>query len=169
MKTLNDILHQSKYKDCNVKIGSKGGSSFYYCGKANPLYSIPLLKNIWKNLLEQNIKAKENLEKRLANLDNIYIERFNLSKKYARNLTDLQKKLDKDKKYEQVIIPKKIASIQYDIDTPILKRPIKEISLGISPDEKPCWIIYVKGNEKGNYWTIKEYNCKRKNYEFGKI
>ena len=103
------------------------------------------------------------LNRRLKNLDKIYDDIIEKAK--ARETKDFDKyllKLLKKKNSEKSSLPKKIASVEYDIATHLLDRPVMEIVEGISPDEKPCWIVYVKGNENGDYWTVKEYEKKNK-------
>lgn len=163
-KTLSELLTEDKrYTKVNVKIGSRNGSSFWYCGKGNPIYSIPAIRNARTNLLRQSKGILCQLEYRLKNLDKIYQETLiNSRKRKMKNREDYEKKLEIKKQREKITLPKKIASVQNDIDTHLLDRQVMEVVNGLSPDEKPCLIIYVKGNEKGAYWTIAEYNKRRK-------
>lgn len=161
-KTLKQLLHEKKYQKVNVKIGSKSGSSFFYCGKAQTIWSFPDIKREREKLLRQSHKLKNALLKRLNNLDKIYEETYYKAKKRGiKNEPLYLKKLTKQKENERKKLPQKIESVQYDIDTPLLDRPVLEIVKGISVDESPCYIVYIKGNERGNYWTIQEYMKRR--------
>ena len=53
----------------------------------------------------------------------------------------------KEKEFAE--LPNLISSVEYDILTPFIDRPVVEVIKGISPDEQPCYVIYVQGNEKG--------------------
>ena len=162
-KTLGTLLKERKYQNCNVKIGSKGGSGFWYCSKASQYHSTPLINMERESLIRQSKNTLALLNRRLKNLDKIYDDIIEKAK--ARETKDFDKyllKLLKKKNSEKSSLPKKIASVEYDIATHLLDRPVMEIVEGISPDEKPCFIIYVKGNENGDYWTIKEYEKKNK-------
>jgi len=162
-KTLGTLLKEKKYQNCNVKIGSKGGSGFWYCSQASQYHSIPLINMERESLIRQSKNTLALLNRRLKNLDKIYDDIIENAK--AREIKDFDKylfKLLKKKNSEKSSLPKKIASVEYDIATHLLNRPVMEIVEGISPDEKPCWIVYVKGNENGDYWTVKEYEKKNK-------
>ena len=116
-----------------------------------------------ESLIRQSKNTLALLNRRLKNLDKIYDDIIEKAK--AREVKDFDKylfKLLKKKNSEKSSLPKKIASVEYDIATHLLDRPVMEIIEGISPDEKPCFIIYVKGNENGDYWTVKEYEKKNK-------
>lgn len=163
-KTLEELLQESKYNKCNVKIGSKQGSSFWYCGKGNLTFSLPEIKKARIKTLAQNKKNMKSLIYRLEHLEEIYEETIRQAKKKGiKRFDEYVNNLMKCKEREYKLLPKRIESYQYDIDTHLLDRPVLEVVYGISPDEKPCWIIYVKGNEKGAYWTIEEYNKKKEN------
>lgn len=166
-KILNEILKDKKYQKTNIKVGSKSGSGFWYCGKGNLAYSLPEIKKARERLLKQSKGTLYQLQFRQSHLDEIYVETLKKAKKKGiKNLEEYQKKLNINKERERALLPKKIASIEYDVAIGLLDRPVMEVVEGISPDEKPCWIIYVKGNEKGSYWTIAEYNKRRKiNYD----
>lgn len=155
MKTLNEVLKSCKD---NVKVGSYSGSSFYYCGKGGNV-AIATLKGLNRDIKKTNIKTKLSLEYRLANLDKIYEKQIKeqIKSGKVKDVKQYKESMMKQKERERKHLPTKIASYEYDIATHILNRPLVEMRNGISPDEKPCKIIYVKGNEKGKYWTIKEY------------
>ena len=140
--TLEELLMQSKYQTCNVKIGSKQGSSFWYCGKGNIAYSITDIKKIRQRLLEQSHNQLKAFTYRLEHLDEIYEETFKEQlKKGIKNVESYKTNANIRKENERHLLPKKIESIEYDIHTHLLDRPIQEVVEGISPDEKPCWVI----------------------------
>lgn len=162
-KTLNEVLKDTKYQKANIKVGSKSGGCFWYCGKGNLAYSLPEIKKVRERLLRQSKGTLFQLQYRQKYLDKIYDDTLKAAQKRGiKNFEEYQKKLNNKKEQERALLPKKIASVEYDIAIPLLERPVQEIVAGISPGEKPCWIIYVKGNEKGAYWTIAEYNKRRK-------
>lgn len=162
MKTLNELLKEKKYKECNVKIGSKNGSGFYYCGKANLIYSLKELERANEKLYRQNTNVISQLTKRYNQLDQIYNATIEKAKKRNIKNWDLYiAKLNKKKAIEQKRLPKLISDIKNDRSIHILDRVVKEIVVGISPDEQPCYVVYVSGHEKGMYWTIAEYNKRR--------
>lgn len=162
-KTLIELLKETKYQNANIKVGSKSGSSFWYCGKGNLAYSLPEIKKARERLLKQSKGTLTQLQYRLNHLDKIYDDTLKKAKKKGvKNFEEYKKNLNIKKERERALLPKKIASLEYDIAIDLVNRPVQEVVFGISPDEKPCWIIYVKGNEKGAYWTIAEYNKRRK-------
>ena len=162
-KTLNELLQDKKYQKANIKVGSKGGSSFWYCGKCNLAYSLPEINKAREKLIRQSKGTLHQLQYRKKHLDELYDETLERAKKKVKNFAEYKKKLEIKKERERALLPKKIASVEYDINVHLLDREVKEVVYGISPDESPCWIIYVKGNERGAYWTIAEYNKRRKN------
>lgn len=164
-KTLIELLEDKKYQKANIKVGSKSGSSFWYCGKGSVACSIPDIKKMNGRLLKQSKGTLYQLIYRQEHLDELYEEIFNKAKKKVKDIEEYKRKLEIKKERERLSLPKRIASVEYDIATPLLNREVREIVYGISPDESPCWIIYVKGNEKGFYWTIEEYNKRRKTYD----
>ena len=80
-KTLGEILQENKYQTCNVKIGSKQGSSFWYCGKGNIAYSLPEIKKARASTLAQSHRTLTNYIYRLENLDKIYDDTIKKAKK----------------------------------------------------------------------------------------
>lgn len=169
MKLLKDLLNEKKYQKVNVKIGSKQGSCFWYCGEGDLALSLPEINNANIIHKERSKNKLEQLKYRLEHLDKIYeaiIEETrqrmikNPKKCKVKDFDKYVKKTLKTKELERASLPKKIESVCWDIETDFLDRPVQEVVKGISPDEAPCYIIYVKGNEKGNYWTIKEYKDK---------
>ena len=163
-KTLRQILEEKKIKNCNVKIGSKEGSSFWYCGKAKLLYSEPILNEINLELIRQDKTLLKEWKYRYDHLDHIYENIIKQAKEDIRNgnkkVKDFNayvKTLMDKKEKERKRLPIRIKDIKKDIEVHILNRKVEEIVKGISPDEHPCWVIYIKGYEKGKYWTIKEF------------
>lgn len=160
-KTLESVL---KNLNCNIKVGSKQGSSFFYCGTIGGLYHD--LDKVEQTLNAYNNGLIKALEQRLKSINSIYKERFenwvdrcNKTKIY---LTEQDKekewaKLTELKEKEKLSIPRKIEAIRKHLNKPLLERNVLEMVDGISVDEKPCKIIYVSGHEKGAYWTINEY------------
>lgn len=173
-KTLKEVLEDKRIKNGNVKIGSIYGSSFFYCGKASKRYVMSDLFYIEKELKRNSKAFKSSLETRLKILDKIYEWRFKEHlKKVGKSLKEIDsernskfyKALMKEKEKERKTLPLKIESVQHDIDTPLLNRQVKEIICGISPNETPCNVIYIQGNEKGKYWTLDEYANKSGQYD----
>lgn len=160
-KTLGELLITPLYQRINVKIGSKQGSSFFYCGKGKE--AIKELNKINKQLVKQNTLTLNNLKTRLEHLDEIYQERINLAKEKGK-ITDLKSyiaSLNVEKERERIRIPKKIAEVEWCINNHVLDRPVQEIVDGICQDEYPCKIVYIKGIEQGKYWLICEYKSKK--------
>lgn len=164
-KTLIELLQEPKYQKCNIKVGSKSGTSFWYCGKGQLDFSLPAIKKARSSLLKQNHSMLYQLQYRLTNLDKLYDSLLKSNRKKVKNFAEYERKMNIKRERERAMLPKKIASAEYDIATHLLDRQVCEVIYGICPDETPCWIIYVKGNEKGAYWTIAEYNKRRKNYD----
>ena len=162
-KTLRELLKEKKYQECNIKVGSKGGSSFWYCGKVLPYLTVPLINEEREKLLEQSKRTLKLVENRIKNLDKIYERIINENKgKHKNDYDKWLAKTIKKRENERKQLPKRKARVEYDIAIHLLDRPVLEVVEGISPDEKPCWIVYVKGEENGDYWTIKEYEKKNK-------
>lgn len=157
-KTLQEALSKNKFQSVNVKIGSKQGSSFFYCGSGSNAIS-HISKKIDSAMLRQAQNRKKLLTNRLTNLDKIYQDRINKAIKSGRvkNKEKYIADVEKLKEHERKVLPTKISEIEYDISVRLLDRPVQEVVDGISPDEMPCKIIYIKGHEIGKYWTIKEY------------
>lgn len=167
---LIDLLNEPKYQKANLKIGSKSGSSFWYCGKGKLKVCMPEIRLVRKKLLKQCKGLLYQSQYRLEHLDEIYEVNIKLAKqkykeKKIKDFDAYLKKMELKKKREIAMLPKKIKSLENDIKTDLFEREVVEVVFGVSPDEKPCWIIYVKGNEKGAYWTIAEYTKRRKIYD----
>lgn len=151
-------------KKTNVKIGAKGGISFVYCDK------IGNIDQLFETLTIISDKFYQDLQKtllkridRLDNLDKIYKDKVNKFKQMYKSKLDkisaFTKKCAINKKKEKERLPIEIMSLKTSIQewTPLLSRKVVEIRDGISPDEPNTKIIYYRGKERGNYWTIKEY------------
>lgn len=162
-KTLRELLEQGTYQKVNVKVGSKQGSSFFYCGKGK--YAVlEISKKIQKEMKAQIAQQKRNLETRLLNLDKIYQDKKESALKDGKikNVAEYIKSLDKSYKKEKQKLPLDIVAREWELSVPLLDRPVEEVVMGISPDEYPCKIVYIKGHELGKYWTIAEYVGKEK-------
>lgn len=171
-KTLSELLTANIYQKINVKIGSIKGNSFFYCGKGRDALSA--LSRSVDRIAKKRLKMEtEHLEERLENLDKIYetrlketIKRVNTSKsKRYVNIEKVKEDLEKSKARELKKLPKEIEIRKQELEVHLLDREVVEVIEGISPDEKPCRIIYIKGHEKGAYWTIDEYENKTGKYE----
>ena len=171
-RTLNELLNGNIYQRINVKIGSYKGNSFFYCGKGRDC--IPTLTRSIDRITKKRLRMEtEHLEERLNNLDKIYenrlketIKRVNTSKsKRYVNINKVKEDLEKAKARELKKLPKEIEIRKQELQVHLLDREVVEVIEGICPDEKPCRIIYIKGHEKGAYWTIDEYENKTGKYE----
>lgn len=164
IKALKELLTENTFQNVNVKIGSKQGSSFWYCGSGNSNISIPAIRKIRQTMLNQNKRIVLSLRFRLKHLDRLYEEviQERIKKHGEEDIENYKKRLYRKKENERKSLPKRIKLVEYDIATPLLDRPVLEVLMGISPDERPCKIIYVQGTEKGAYWTIKEYEKRHK-------
>lgn len=161
-KTLSEVLHRPNISKINVKVGAINGSGFFYCGKGyNAFYALKTQIN--QELVRQNNRNIALMENRLKNLDENYAKRIknSIKNKKVKNVEKYLKDMEKEKEHMKVKIPQDIAKIQQYLNTHLLDREVVEMRDGISPDEKPCKIIYVDGWEKGEYWTISEYNKKK--------
>lgn len=166
MKTLVSVLSQKSYQFINVKIGSQSGSSFFYCGKCSS--AITTLTTSVNALMKKRMKDEiKRLQERLDNLDEIYRKRLELTiaEGKVQDIEKYQRKQEKMKAQERISIPQEIAIRKEEVEIPLLEREVVEIVNGISPDERPCKIIYIKGHEKGAYWTIDEFIHKKGRYE----
>lgn len=163
-KTLKGLLKELP-KRTNVKISS--GSSFFYCGKNNSdlPQTIEHISNKFKkqlaNLIIKNTFEYEHLEDSFQAKIDKYDKRYPKAtqKNRDRVIATYKRKMERDR----VRLPKQIMSLktQYQQFTPLLERKVIYVIDSISPDEKGAKIIKIKGNEKGNYWTIKEYATKK--------
>ena len=162
-KNLNSVLTTLRKKNVFVKIGSVGGSAFWYCERL----TINSLEQIGKvNLKYATMEQKlyDNLLWQYKNLDKHYEIKLNAWLKNPRNAkkSEAQKKMFENqlkvaKEFDKRRLPITLKELEYDLSLDFTKRPVVEIVDGISPDEPNTKVIYVKGFEKGNYWTIKEY------------
>ena len=159
-RTLENFIKEKRYKGYNFKIGSKSGTSFWLCKKNyNGLSNDIRLE--YEKYCDKNEKALAELIERLEKLDDIYEERIaERLKSGIKNEQQYRAKQDRLKELERKHIPNKIEQIKKDMQTPFLKRQVKEIYRGICPDEQPCLIVYITGRERGDYWTIKDYEKK---------
>lgn len=147
-------------KKVNVKIGSIGGSSFWYC-HALTNSSLREIERHYKKHLVRSIRFKKDREYRLEHLDEIYEQEIvkTLQNK-RRTIVNEEKFIANEllrKESERKRLPIDIKHFEFDIENSFLERQVVEIVDGICQDENPCKIIYVKGYERGEYWTLKEY------------
>ena len=159
-RTLESLIRDKKYKNYNIKVGSISGSSFWLCKKNHSGLSADIQKE-YNKCQKRQIKALNSAIERLNNLDELYEKRITEQiKKGIKDTQGYRQKQYRLKELERKQLPRKIGQLKYDIATPFLERHIKATYNGISPDEKPCLIIYITGCEKGDYWTVKEYERK---------
>ena len=159
--TLHEILNKTEILRGNVKIGSVNGTSFFYCGKGHSaMYQIKTKIN--SEMMKQSDENIYALEYRLRHLDEICEERidFALKHRVVKSKEKLIERAYKDKEKERKVLPHKIEIAKALKDTHLLDREVVEIRQGTCPDEEPCKIIYIKGFERGRYWTIKEFQRK---------
>ena len=154
------------YKGQLVKIGSKGGISFWFCDKVNTNIN-KHIQDISDNYHNQLKRASKNKKYRLAHLEEIYegkINKFNNKIKNPKKRQEYLEKATKRKNKELELLPKQIMSIggQLKSWTDLLERKVVDVYKGISPDETDTMVIMIRGQEKGKYWTIKEYQDRDK-------
>ena len=111
-------------------------------------------KSYQKKLLEEAGKGKdkEKAKERVAKK----------KKEIEKKLKELPKVLEsnyKEKERMAISVPKRIKELEKDIPafTSLLERQVVETYKGISQDEPNCLIIEIKGKEKGDYWSVIEY------------
>ena len=159
-KTLESLIKEKRYKDYNFKIGSKGGSSFWLCKKNHNGLSTDIQRT-YQKCCAKSKKTLKDLTDRYEKLDKIYEQRItDQLKKGVKNPQEYRAKQEHLRDIEKRQLPKKIAQIQSDLETPFLERKVKATYMGICDDEKPCLILYITGCERGEYWTLKEYEKK---------
>ena len=162
MRDLSNLLKDKRYKNHNLKIGSISGSSFWLC-KKNYIGIDKEISTLYEKHKRKNKKTLDALVKRLNNLDAIYEQRItDQIKKGVKYPQEYRANQERLKEIERKQLPKKIGQIKYDLATPFLERHVKATYNGICPDEKPCLVVYITGCERGDYWTIKEYERKVK-------
>lgn len=162
MKTILSIISQRQYSGYNFKIHCKGGCGFWYCGKLTPSTYDTILNREKEKLNKRNQKLIEKNEFRLENLDELYekIIAYSLKYKNVKDPVAYREREMKKKELERVRIPKYIKRLKEDIAIPFQEREVVETYKGISSDEEPCLIIVIQGTEKGDYWTLAEYEKK---------
>ena len=164
MKTLNSVLYTlSRNKGISVKIGSKGGSGLWYCAKlTSHTHNDIDLEN--KIIRARETRQLNKLKEMMLDLDKWYEKKIakwfenprnrNKSEQKKQSYINSQMKL---KESDRARLPKQIKHLEFNLESSFLNRPVVEIVDGISPDEPNTKIIYIKGYEKGDYWTIKEF------------
>lgn len=117
MKTLEQVLTKlAKHKRTSVKIGSKGGISFFYCGKAYG--SQNEIERIGKNYLAQLKREYKTKTEIMSNFDTYWENRIAKirqieDKKYQQKL--IAKITLKDKAKRKAAIKAKRKDIQYKL------------------------------------------------------
>lgn len=162
-KLSNAITTLSRNKKLSVKIGSKGGSGLWYCSKLTT-HSLAEIQKENELMKRKEKRQLEYAKWKLNNLDEYYngvIDRWLKLPKHKYK-TELEKKMfianqERIKQGDKVRLPVVIKHLEYDLSIDFLNRSVVEIVNGISPDEPNTKVIYVKGYERGDYWTIKEY------------
>lgn len=162
---LYDLAKKNKKKLINVKVGCIGGTSFFYC---HPLdkNTIQVIDKLYDKHKKKSLRQLGEYEYKLANLDSIYdkliLESLKANKKERVNKREINeekwvaKQLLK-KEEERKRIPTIIKQLKYNIEHSFLNREIKEIVDSTDIREMPCKVIYIKGYERGEYWSVKEY------------
>lgn len=161
-KTVLEVLPKLKYK--NVKIGTNGGSGFFYCGDSKAFKGVTgerFIRTINKSMrkkfrmllhkaqkdFETHLRCYPNPEKYIKNqiLHNIdysfdgYLEALSEWFKKAKN------RQNKIYKYEKILKDRQH----------LFYRKVVEGSL--STDEEDCIILIIDGVEEGDFWSINEY------------
>lgn len=187
MTLKEQLLELRKQGVSSVKVGCKKGVSFFYADTLSPRtikiidniskaylemmksdleYSKDYLANfepIWKDRFKKANKIKSKkwrdnlIEKTKPELQEK--KRIELEKKLEQ-LPELISKMKKIKAKQLVNIPKYIAKLEKEIPnfTSFIKRDVVECYDGVREWEEPnTKIILIKGNERANFWTIKEY------------
>ena len=183
---LNQLLAKKSKKPLLVKIGSKQGISFFYCDTLSNKTFIELgkISNKYLARMKAELKVKVDRmvhfdtywEQRIANIRKIESEEYRnkviedtpkhqrLAKKRAleKKLKELPQVLEKNYKQrekEKISIPNRIKQLEKEIPlfTSLLTRQVQEEYKSISLDEPNCLIIRIKGKEKGDYWSVIEY------------
>lgn len=158
------------YKGKNIKIHSQKGICFWYCDKVGKTTEQEI-NEINDKYISQLKKTLVNKKYRLSHLDTIYDtkianyqKRAKTSKAIKSKLPKLIEKANTQREKERNRLPTFIMSISSQISSwnHLLERKVVDIYEGISPDELNTYIIVVRGQEKGNYWTIKEYQDRDK-------
>ena len=164
MKTLNKVLHTLlKSKVDAVKIGCKGGSGLWYCAKLTTK-SFTEIEHENKKINAREEKEMKKCQNKFDNLDQLYEDAINRWLTNPRNVKKSETKKTqfinsqmKAKERARKSLPNRIEKIKKDLESPFLDRQVVEVVDSISPDEPNTKIIYIKGYESGNYWTIKEF------------
>lgn len=183
---LNELLHKKILKGKNIKIGSKGGVSFFYADRVGSQTNKDLkeINEMYKNKIIEEINE---LEGYMANFDTYWANRVEMAKKVAdaewvkhtlektqpkdrkakkkeleqkkKNLESYLNVLEKTKNFYKVSYPKRIAKLKKQLNSymPLWERTVVEIYPSINTDELDTVIILIRGFEKGDYWTITEY------------
>ena len=164
MKTLNSTLYElSKRKDISVKIGSKYGVGFWFCGKLTPTtirdvdkeYDRQKAKEL--RLITKNQNIYENLDEHYDKIISNWINHKKNKNKPQEKKDEYVRKTLKTKENVRISLPKYLKKLEYDTTHSFLNREVVEMLDGISPDEPNTKVIYIKGYERGEYYSLKQY------------
>lgn len=164
---LNQELRQLKCK--NVKIGASNGNGMIYCGpRKQALKDLEQLSNQYLKELKKKLAFKEDKLNRLDEILETQLKRYINPKKVKRTKEQIaayKVKIAKRKVSLKKSLTKGCQSLTQKIRLfrPLLERNVVEVLDSIDYDEVDCKIIYIKGNEEGNFWTSKEYAYYKKN------
>ena len=174
-RTLREQLEKLIPRGINVKIGS--GSQFLYCGKCdeNIIETIARIsqdyyfkltdkiqelenylanfEELWQKRIEERtyqfIKEKTNKPK-VSNKINYLIEKFQQEQEEKKNedfriyLSQLKNKKEEEKNFTSFL----------------MRKVVKVLAIDPACEPQSTWrdkIIIFEGKERGQYWTIKEY------------
>ena len=159
MKTLNSTIYTlSHKKGVSVKIGSIKGNGLWYCHKLCS-HTIQDIDKEYEMLKAKELKLLAKTKTILEDLDNYFQKKYDKwlnnkkIKKTPQKIEKFSKQLEESKQRAKVNLPRVIKELEYDTTHSFLNREVVEIRNGISPDEPNTKVIYVKGYERGDYWT----------------
>lgn len=163
-RTLLSVLSQLTHKrGLSIKVGSKGGNGFWYCHLANSTTIRDINEEYLKirkrehNYLLRNIDILNNLDEYYEKKITTWLNNKKNKKKTKAKRDEWVAKQLKLKESDRKRLPTYIKQLEYDTTHPFLEREIVEMVDGVSPDEPNTKVIYIKGYERGSYWTLKEY------------
>ena len=118
---------------------------------------------MFKKILKTELSQLQNINVKIyANENFIYCGKCDnkilqvLDKLSELYLNRLQKQLSTATDQKQIwSLKKQIANFKS-----FANRTVQDVYDGILPEEYPCKIIQISGNETGQYWTVKEFSKK---------
>lgn len=178
-KTLTRLTVGEMLTTCSlkVKIGSREGGGFVFCGNVAEVDLVGIDREIIDDMKASRSRAQREityLKNRPKDFETFVSEMERKRKQYARKLGGGQSAIDSvkeefptspeaHKKWKQGFLDnlKKAQSRKRKLDTEIKKfKSIghrKIIDAYESIDEKDTTIVIFEGHERGSYWTTKEY------------